>query len=66
MEKITKKILENDVNLSKKVSEIVKLFNQTSKTKTYSLSKLDSTLMKTMEDALSIKEKWHKNIILFY
>ena len=57
MEKITKKILENDVNLSKKVSEIVKLFNQTSKTKTYSLSKLDSTIMKTMEDALSIKEK---------
>ena len=57
MEESTNQILEYDSRLNKNISEINELFDQTSQTKTYILSKIDSTLVRTIEDAQGIKKK---------
>ena len=64
MEESTNKILQYDSCLNSKIEEIIELFDQTSKSKTYSLSKFDNTLMRTIEDAQDIKEKY-KSMIYF-
>ena len=64
MEESTNKILQYDSCLNSKIEEIIELFDQTSKSKTYSLSKIDNTLMRTIEDAQDIKEKY-KSMIYF-
>ena len=72
MEESTNKIIQYDSCLNSKIEEIIELFDQTSKSKTYSLSKIDNTLMskidntlmRTIEDAQDIKEKY-KSMIYF-
>ena len=65
MEENTNQIMQYDVSLNNNISEIIKLFNQTSLMKTYSLNKINSTLMRTIEDAQSIKEKYNSMIFIF-
>ena len=55
MEGDTDKIVQYNVSLDNNIAEIAKLLNQTSKMKTYSLSKLENMLIRTMRDALKIK-----------
>ena len=57
MEESTNQILQYDSRLNSNIAEIIELFDETSQTKTYSLSKIDSTLVRTIEDAQGIKEK---------
>ena len=57
MEERTNQILQYDSRLNSNIEEIIELFNETSQTKTYSLSKIDSTLVRTIEDAQGIIEK---------
>ena len=64
MEESTNQILEYDSRLNSKIAEIIELFDETSQTKTYSLSKIDSTLVRTIEDAQGIKEKYNSVIYL--
>ena len=65
MEESTNQILEYDSHLNNNIAEIIELFDQTSQTKTYSLSKIDSTLVRTIEDAQRIKEKYNSMIYFF-
>ena len=65
MEESTNQILKYNSRLNSNIAEIIELFDQTSQTKTYSLSKIDNTLMKTIEDAQGIKEKCNSMIYLF-
>ena len=65
MEESTNQILQYDSRLNSNIAEIIELFDETSQTKTYSLSKIDSTLVRTIEDAQSIKEKYNSVIYLF-
>ena len=64
MEESTNQILQYDSHLNSNIVEIIELIYQTSQTKTYSLSKIDSTLVRTIEDAQSIKEKCNSVIYL--
>ena len=64
MEESTNQILQYDSHLNSNIAEIIELIYQTSQTKTYSLSKIDSTLVRTIEDAQSIKEKCNSVIYL--
>ena len=66
MEESTNQILEYDSRLNSKIAEIIELFDETSQTKTYSLSKIDSTLVRTIEDAQGIKEKYNSVIYLLF
>ena len=61
MEESTNQILEYDSRLNSKIAEIIELFDQTSQTKTYSLSKIDSTLVRTIEDAQGIICLWKQS-----
>ena len=66
MEESTNQILQYDSHLNSNIAEIIELIYQTSQTKTYLLSKIDSTLVRTIEDAQSIKEKYNSVIYLLY
>ena len=57
MEEIMNQILKYDNNLNNNIAKIIELFDQISQTNIYSLSKIDSALMRTIEDAQDIKEK---------
>ena len=61
MEEITNQILQYDSRLNSNIAEIIELFDETSQTKTYSLSKIDSTLVRTIEDAQSIICLWKQS-----
>ena len=64
MEESTNQIMEYDVSLNNNISNIIELFDETSQTKTYSLSKIDSILMRIIEDAQGIKEKYNSMIYI--
>ena len=64
MEESTNQILQYDSRLNSNIAYIFEFFDQTSQTKTYSLSKIDSTLVRTIEDAQGIKEKYNSMIFL--
>ena len=51
MKKINNQILQYDSRLNSNIAEIIELFDQTSQTKTYSLNRIESTLVRTIEDA---------------
>ena len=53
MEESTNQILQYDRRLNSNIAEIIELYDRTSQTKTYSLSKIDSALVRTIEDAQS-------------
>ena len=55
MEESTNQIMQYDINLNNNIAEIIELFNQISQTKTYSLSKIDSTLVRAIKNAQDIK-----------
>ena len=58
MEESTNQILQYDSRLNSNIAvNIIELFDQSSQTKTYSLSKINSTLVRAIEDAQEIKEK---------
>ena len=57
MEESIDQILQCDNNLNNHIAEIIELFNQTSLTKTYSLSKINSAQMRAIEEAQRIKGK---------
>ena len=61
MEESTNQILKYNSRLNSNIAEIIELFDQTSQTKTYSLSKIDNTLMKTIEDAQGIICLWKQS-----
>ena len=65
MEESTNQILQSDSRLNNNIAEIIELFDETSQTKTYSLSKIDSTLVRTIEEAQDIKEKKYNSMIYF-
>ena len=65
MEESNYQIRLYDSSLNRKIAEIIELYDQISQTKTYFLSKIDSTLMRTIEDAQGIKEKYNSVIYLF-
>ena len=54
MEESTNQIMQYDINLNNNIAEIIELFNQISQTKTYSLSKIDSTLVRAIKNAQDI------------
>ena len=56
------KILRYDMSLNYYIGETFRLFNQINKMKTYSLSEIDSFLMKVIEDAQNIKQKYNLKI----
>ena len=56
MEESTNQILEYDSRLNSNIEDIIELFDQTSQTKIYSLSKIDSTLVRTIENAQGIHQ----------
>ena len=66
MEESTNQILQYDSRLNSNIAEIIELFDETSQTKTYSLSKIDSTLVRTIEDAQGIKEKKYNSMIYLF
>ena len=66
MEESINQILQYDSSLNSNIADIIELFDQTTQTKTYSLSKFDSTLVRTIEDAQGIKEKYNSVIYLFF
>ena len=66
MEESTNQILQYDSRLNSNIAEIIELFNETSQTKTYSLSKIDSTLVRTIEDAQGIIEKKYNSMIYLF
>ena len=66
MEESTNQILQYDSRLNSNIAEIIELFNETSQTKTYSLSKIDCTLVRTIEDAQGIIKKYNSMIYLFF
>ena len=61
MEESTNLILQCDSLLNSNIAEIIELFNQTSQTKIYSLSKIDSILVRTIEDAQGIICLWKQS-----
>ena len=58
MEEIMNQILKYDNNLNNNIAKIIELFDQISQTNIYSLSKIDSALMRTIEDAQDIIYLW--------
>ena len=61
MEESTNQILQYNSRLNSNIAEIIELFDHTSPTKTYSLSKIDSTLVRTIEDAQGIICLWKQS-----
>ena len=61
MEESTNQILQSDSRLNNNIAEIIELFDETSQTKTYSLSKIDSTLVRTIEEAQDIICLWKQS-----
>ena len=59
MEEFTKQILKYDSRLSSDFQLIDLLFNQEFYENTYYLNKIDRVLIKTIEDAQGIKEKYY-------
>ena len=61
MEESIDQILQCDNNLNNHIAEIIELFNQTSLTKTYSLSKINSAQMRAIEEAQRIICLWKQS-----
>ena len=61
MEESINQILQYDSSLNSNIADIIELFDQTTQTKTYSLSKFDSTLVRTIEDAQGIICLWKQS-----
>ena len=66
MEESTNQILQYDSRLNSNIAEIIELFDETSQTKTYSLNKIDSTLVITIDDAQGIKKNTIQWIINYF
>ena len=63
MEESTSQIMQYDVSLNNNIAEIIELFKQNLQAKTYSLSKINGTLMRTIDDAQGIIWLWKQSPI---
>ena len=63
MEESTSQIMQYDVSLNNNIAEIIELFKQNLQAKTYFLSKINGTLMRTIDDAQGIIWLWKQSPI---